>query len=473
MLSRKVPENHMPPADVVDAVTKLSAAPFEAPGPMVGARLRPDPKFQRDDTLQAALKTALPADLVKHAMAVVDLSVDRTKPFYAAFNDTDRRWIASLAKLLPMYGMYQLRADVRWAAQTLGTTDLMILGPAIRKHYALFGASTATRPMIETLFTKRTDPVTSKDSVELTANGVDDATLEASYEGNDPSRRTRIAPAGESAIDTSDAVLETELGRLPAQELLRLMIGWSDDSAAAVVTESLGFPYLLALAKRSGLFRESWPALRDWDDHHRPGSGGLCLQSDYYHGHWRNPAKSAPTGTTQMGTTRSVATLLTLLAQDALVDDGAQFGHVMMREMMRKVTSDSSWQLRGEFSPLGTGVDDFDPTFHPNQPPASYISPPRSNLDADFAMSKIGLAQAPIHDTKDSGGAVTHHFVSNASNALLVQMTHPTSTGDKRIEFVLVASCNDTDVSDETLKSDVVRIGTAMMSLIRTRYDFT
>jgi len=97
-----------------------------------------DPGFVYNDSLQQALNTAVQAAVSisdpqqakeKYAFAVADLTDDPnlgskpSAPAYAGFVDTEQREIASLAKLLPLYGAYQLRRDLRDLAAATPAAD--------------------------------------------------------------------------------------------------------------------------------------------------------------------------------------------------------------------------------------------------------------------------------------------------------------------------------------------------------------
>jgi hypothetical protein len=216
-------------------------------------------------------------------------------------------------------------------------------------------------------------------------------------------------------------VVDAELASLSAREQLRLMVGWSDNASAAVIAQAIGFRYLWALARFSGLFRTKWPKLEPLDDA-APGSGGLLLLRDYNHGFWL--PKDAPTdGLQQAATARSLATLLTLLGQDRLLDPAA---HVMMREMLRRAGLKKSESTRGEWSPIGQGLADAGWTatqpawnYDPVRPPAQF--PPAAS---ELAVAKVGF----LDDD------------SQMSDALLVRSVRPLEGGGtKPITAVLVA----------------------------------
>jgi Beta-lactamase enzyme family len=406
---------------VIGAMTKLVA-----PTPLRFFYERLDPGFVAHDPnpLQQALEEIVDSDdtLRPHAYAVVDLTVDPRAPVYAGWNDTGQREIASLAKLLPLYGAFKLRAYLRGFPPT---GDLPALAHAAREHYGM-GAATdkmgsVELPWIEEFLTS--GAVDFKIDPNLSTDGQ----LDSEYDSN--VRLNRTAPCVERNPDggckrrqgllSDPQKLKFELQQIAAREQLRLMAGWSDDVAACVVIKSLGFPYLWALSRGTGLYRQSgWDPLTHWDTRRSP-EGGLFLGATYNHlGGWDRPA-GVPRSPLRGGNARSLAVLMTCLAQDRLVDPESD---AEMREMLRR-PSDFQLGIRGERSPIGIGMraagwapaqPDWG-SFDPNNIPGS---------QADLAVSKIGW-EPP----------------KNLSNAVLVRAKRRSVT----ITAVLVALNNVND----------------------------
>jgi hypothetical protein len=260
---------------------------------------------------------------------------------YSGVNDTTPRRIASLGKILPLYGLFQLRADVRYVHGLDSSLSLSDVAKKVRKAYSAWGAASATRPLIEELFTA---------AFELKADLARFETLGDSFTviGNlaaDPpmtmksTRQNRVAPvkaAGNSILlepklasatsrATADHNVANELalqnalvGSAPTLELARLMAFFSDDSAAAILIEALGFDFLWKLSDRSGLFGD-WPKLLPRDEKKAPPNAGLFLTADYWYG---LPAKDPPHPglvSIQEGTARAVAVFMARLALGRLV----------------------------------------------------------------------------------------------------------------------------------------------------------
>jgi hypothetical protein len=420
-----------------------------------------DPGFAQgshNDKLQTALDSVIHdnPELEPHAFAVVDLTSNPLAPAYAGHRDTEykptlrpARHIASMAKLLALYGAFQLRSHVRAISNALSITDITILANDVRLEYNRVGAAETARPWVEKIFTSG-----GPAGVDFVQQTKTDANLRPVHLASS-TRRSRSL----GLLRTNPTQLDFELqstgaviGQLPFREHVRLMAGWSDDVSAAVVIESLGYPYLWALATRSGLFRSNWTPLTSHDltDPHAGGAGGLFLGLDYNGSRWAlapgltRPPVNAPTmPPSQAGTARSAAVLMTALAQDRLVSDYKS--HVEMREMLRVGMTFSSLPELREFSPIGVGMNlagwsatqlpwDFSASPPPPDPHPDPIAP--------LATSKIGLLSDPIH---------------NCSNALLVRTNRPKAAGTITITAVLVGLNNHDDIT-----TPLQTFGTAM-----------
>jgi hypothetical protein len=418
-------------SSMLSAATKLVTASLPAaPGPMLGDHGRLDPSFVQDEGLSSNLQDALD-DFVDHqlpaivdplhpthddylphkkdyAFAIVDLT-DGAHPAYAGSNDTNYMYVASLAKILPLYAAYQLRVDIRTLSTAIGSTDLGLLATEARLRYGSMDASTSTSslklPQIETFFT-----VDAAGRIDFAFDDKSDADLETAYQ-NRPL-----------------------LSMLKAREHLRLMSGWSDNIAATLVIRAIGFKYLWSLTKRSGLYRMSWNRLTrhatiDWEP------SGLFFGRDYDGRYWgdgpeeRNWITTPPKRPSQAACARSIAYLMTMLGLEKLIDHEAHCG---MFEMLRKDSSFVEPTHRGEFSPIGAGMNQAGWTAA--QPVWNYkiTSPPASDLPnptMSLAVSKIGLA-AP-----------------DKSNVLLVR----TPVRGVTITAVLVAIDNNPTVGNWTV----------------------
>jgi hypothetical protein len=415
-----------------------------------------EPGFVADAALQTAVDDAImnaPLDLTPHAFAIVDLTDNPLQPAYAGYRDAEPRYIASLGKLLPFYGAFQLRRDLQAAWPQYASQGLPALAAAARENLARVGASVGTRPLIEKLFA-----IDSAGNLDFSIGGLvsggsgtrhkDKPLVETDTDHLDgvywkrPNRGVRTTQPGPKGRPTTrlddDAVLSAELNdvlaqwRVPAEDHLRLMVGWSDNISAAIIIQALGFPYLWALTTRSGLYRSSWKRLTGLESTDPMGPAGMWLSSDYNYGRWRKPPGGFPTSTSQGGSARSIATLMTMLARDQLVDStGNPFretGNVTMREMLRKDWLNGTFRHEG--SQLGWGLHAGG--WGAIQPGHPYGTPGAPAANSALGCSKVGSSDGP--------GA--------SSNALIVRTTRAkTAGGQKTITAVLVGLNSDAEVT--------------------------
>ena len=494
--------------DTISAAAKLVATDPQSQGrgPLLGGFPLLDLRVTEDDTLQKVLEENLLPALKAHlgtfgpnekfAFAAVDLTDDDQAPYYAGFNDTNVLWIASLGKILSLYGMFQLRADLRWAAQAAKTTDLDVLGPVLRQEYwRLHRAATLTRAATSTLPAAFSRPMVEK-MFELRGGKLDfnaDNRADAGLTDGKDARAYRVSHnTHTSTIVTNDLNLRNELdnpSHLPVQELMRFIGYQSDDSSAAVITQALGFRHLWALTNNAGLFRTKWreiPATSKTPTE----AGGLYLALDYWRGVWDNAEKRSviptfPLGTWQGGTARSIAMFFTLLAQDRLMNSEQDSdSHVLLREMLRRDRDMSRptdrFFVRGEWSPIGQGMSGktsagdlrgMTKPFIVEQEHFNWgtaVPPVPSNLDpstAELAVSKIGFG------TDDYG---THSM----ANALHVQTMRNTSPGGtKRIKLVMVGMCQGPRAKmageRESYEKCLEIFGEQMLNYLKTRYNLS
>jgi hypothetical protein len=226
---------------------------------------------------------------------------------------------------------------------------------------------------------------------------------------------------------TDPAKVAFELADIPMREQLRLTVGWSNNVSAAIVAHALGFKYIWALTRRSGLTRPIWPAVRVGETR-TAGPSGLFLRKDFNCFRPRPPA-DAPAGPAAGGTARSVAMLMTVLAQGTLIDHAA---HVGMGEMLRRVHP--GFDVRGnggEWSPTGKGFSDagwiaeqptwhFDPATLPSA--ATYATWP-------LAISKIGWEPGDV-----------------LADAIIVRAKRPRMSGPDSFTTVVVVAIGPDNV---------------------------
>jgi hypothetical protein len=449
----------MTSADTVGLLTSAPFAPFSVSGL--------NPGFAADPSLTEALaKLISDAKLnnPNYSFAVVDLTDDPaisdfgpSKPAYAGYNDTKYGAIASIGKLLPLYGSYQLRYDLRQyikQQQDAGTpiTDIGTLAGQVRQTYRQQWRAAEGQqniPLIEKIFASTVSP-----SLDFRRGVTDAAQTPVSDEYlngfDDPDLRDARTHGKLRGYDSLVYELDPSAGnagpwRLNYFEQLRLMARWSNDVSAAVVIEALGFPYLWQLSLGSGLFRGKWDAI---GGKRAGGKGGFFLSGDYHYSHWddqlsqwgksprdtpvhsREIVPSTESGRipSQGGTARNIATLLAALAQDRLVGDGLEDfdhdAHAEMRELLRKDSKFFPLETNAEYSPIGEALNGAKPDWVIEQAPwpATDGKPPQN-----WAVSKLGkIDVSPLH----------------VSDAVLVRAarprTTPTSSPPAQITAVLV-----------------------------------
>jgi hypothetical protein len=375
----------------VDTAKKLTAEdPLPVPGPMLGKKGRLDPLFVRDDTLQTALKkviedTANPDKVLpdsvlndkkkkeRYAFAVVDLTFESAKPVnvpgdphfdnkkpvnhsskvaYAGWNDRANLEVCSTAKLLPLYAAFQLRADMRGLFQKLktdkgGTAPTMteLKDEAKKRYEIIYAGLDITRliiPDLAKIFTLDGGAV----------NFVKVKSGDAGFAAGNFNANDELSESFLIEIQGNEA----RKRKVKFYEHVRLMVEGSDDFAASLVIDALGYEYMWAVANRSGLFRSSWDVLTA-DDTTATGSCGLFLAARYEDKTKRWAANDRPAAAKgieirRQANARSLAILLTMLGRERLIDHES---HVEMDEMMRR----SGVNFGGdEDSPIGTGMNE-------------------------------------------------------------------------------------------------------------------
>jgi hypothetical protein len=447
-------------ADIIGALSGLVAA--RLPDFSVELLERAGlPRFGSDPDLSAQLKNVIDnnSEILKDrqlGFVIVDLTDDPargfglSRPAYAGVNDTQYGTVASLAKLLPLYGAYQLRYDLRnYIKECAGNpvsriSDITMLASRVREGYRIINAAESNQsiPLIENIFF----PASIESTLDFWRGTEDDTALGAIHAAdvNTIHPGPRRARTWGKLRNTDNLVIELDplFGTPPAPqalyffEQLRLMAGWSDDISAAIVIEALGFPYLWKLADRSFLFRNIWGPIGTGnpDGVNRDGDqGGLFLAADYWHtswaarrSGWSDPPEEteAPSHPVNGGTARSVALLMTALAQNHLIGNGATDfdpdAHNEIREILRKkfidVDDDGNpvnpgEHERGEESPIGAKFRKQAEAPSLGWTISQTPWTPGGTPPTELAVSKIG----ELPPDEKTG------FAGHASNAILVR----------------------------------------------------
>jgi hypothetical protein len=510
--------------DPTGAVLKLTEpTALGPPGPMVGFHGRLKPKLTPDPALQASLDLALtdaetfltiaatttpglPTSVHPFSFAVVDLTSDpRTpgfgplNPAYAGHNDTRTVAIASLCKTLPLYAAHQLRSDARALASVTTPTTMAELADLMRRHHQRFGAADEIFPLFEDIFSiDATSVVDFKTGgarwppppppaqppliTILDLDAVDRADLVASPT---PARvaavRGKLKDSNPQAVRTA---VQGQLADVAFREQLRLMAGWSNNVSASIVIQSIGFPYMWQLGRRSGLFRNGgWEKLTASGFGKREKPGGMFLGQDYGGNVWtKRPRGSngAPVfreKPSQSGNARSVAQLMASLAGELINDEA----HISMREMLHKTelfrgflnSAAAPANTLIEASPIGMGMTAATRPWNPSQTTWGYgpilpaPDPDRDQLvNGELAVSKIGLLD-PSTPGDPEGMTVS-------SNAVLVRAVRGTAAKPITVTAVLVGLVNvvglPASLNSGVLANVVGAFGRAMAAQLDVRH---
>lgn len=359
----------------------LDEEPLDAPGPMLGKR-RLVAGFESvvysDRTLQQALDEVVNNILAnmetnekkKYAFAVVDLSYDPTSPIndprdksnydkskninhpqraaYAGWNDNTNLEIASMAKLLPLYAAFQLRSDLRCVYKKLKKQNSSPQMTELKAEAERLYKPISIIRDVSKIFTIDSDTVDFKkikendtvndgvprvlEDFDYKENGkfanfeekdfVTDAPLESPYLSD--AYLSLIHGLGEEGPTKNEQKHKEKISKIKFHEHLRLMAGWSDNYAASLVVDALGYEYMWNLSLRSGLYQPSIPR------------GGLFLASNYYDrgkrwGNW--PSLVGEGAYVRQGNAKCIAILMTMMGMESLIDHET---HIEMNEMLRR-----------------------------------------------------------------------------------------------------------------------------------------
>jgi hypothetical protein len=313
---------------LINTLGSLSTGTSPLLRPAKEAKLSPG--FVEDKALQDRIDAAgkyfrLRTGLEGLRLAVVDLTNSAKPPVYAGFYDQVETTVFSVAKLLMMYAAFQLWRDLgALAARSQATTQEDLIKeakdqwakapePRVKKILASDPSfPKAGPPDLKRIFTIvrggdgwKVEFIRSNKTLE-DLNGLDGQLP-------DPVEVPTSVP-------TSLALLN-QVGFL---DRMKLAIGWSNNIAAATCVRDVGYPYMAALTLQSGLY--------DYDEQAGKGPGGLWLGGDYARGAVAGPWRRSPVGDfPPAGTAKALATFMTLLARDRLVDAKASAD---MRDLM-------------------------------------------------------------------------------------------------------------------------------------------
>jgi Beta-lactamase enzyme family len=280
----------------------------------------PSIAFVRDDARMTAAFAPVKAGSAKHlCSAVVDLTGDPAMPPYAGLNDDEMLFVGSLPKICAMVAAFALKARVQAFVDAAAANGAPVTAPAITR-----AIDNAWKPKLKALFPDR--PTTSFGNNQDIALPKLDRIFTFSPSGK--VEFARAAPA------LTDADLDQPAGRTSAEfksppgrfhDWMRLMLRWSNNTAASRCILALGYHYINGALARAGLFDAVTQK-------------GLWLSADYA-GHdwvktqaarlinaagpplaarWATPQRRQRSNAT--ATAAQIARLMTLLAQDKLAN---------------------------------------------------------------------------------------------------------------------------------------------------------
>lgn len=378
--------------DKLAFLTKI-AAPLD-PGIYDGAS-----KFKITPSLQDALKAAVTKlKLTGAPIALVDLTKDPNAPDFAGWNHKAPTFPASMAKLIPMYAAFQLRADLNAIQSGLGGAPAADVFAEARRQWVATqtlpsGASVAP---VSGALGRQGDLVTwNGKPVALPANSFL-PNLEAIFGtgAGFPFKSTPFGVLGSSVCsglchEIDEFVILERIERFGNGgdrkhgflQRQKLSVGFSNNAAATSCIEDIGFPYIASLLIQSGL----WDPAR---------GGGLWLGAGYGGLSWR---ASPLGGSTVAATPGALAALLTLIARDLTVDAASS---AAMRALFNKNGYPGTYTRSG----FKDGLD----------AELLRLGRPRAEV-----FSKLGLLSGPEYDCaiiERTEGATRLKYVAVAMN---------------------------------------------------------
>ncbi len=310
----------------------------------------PSVAFAIDDARMLQAFAATTVSTAHHlCAAVVDLTDNPLMPPYAGLNDNEMIFAGSLPKICAMYAAFALKAQVQAFVDAASAHGAPVVAPAITR-----AIETAWKPKLKALFPGR--PATSF------GNGQDMTFPKLgqifTFSAAGKVDFLRATPA------LADADLDAPAGRTSAEfksppgrfhDWMRLMLRWSNNTAASRCILALGYFYLNGALASAGLFGAET-------------NQGLWLSADYAGHDWvktpaerqanaAGPALAARWASQQRrrrsnaaATAAQIARFMTLLAQGNLVDATASQD---MRTLMTITPGGIGSYARGALARVG------------------------------------------------------------------------------------------------------------------------
>lgn len=319
-------ERQSPPA--VPTIRRFAALTDMAVAPDPGIYLASG-AYNENPTLTTCLTTALRG--IRGAggvqVALVDLTKGLGSPEFAGVRHTQSVGLASIAKLLPMYAAFQLRAQLRRLKAATGAATAADL---IREAHTRWratqspAAGTAVAPITGhlgqkgELFTWKGQAIDlfSASRVPNLAQVMDDTAVVALRSRPRSMLGTAATCDSAHALRSYEYKGEQTIRELSFVQRMQMMVAISDNVAAMTCIDDLGFAYINSVMVQSGLWH--------------PARGGLWLRGNYRKGTWW---RASPLGGGGQGTAGALVAFLTLLARDRLVDAASS---AAMRQMLVK-----------------------------------------------------------------------------------------------------------------------------------------
>jgi D-alanyl-D-alanine carboxypeptidase len=247
--------------------------------------------------------------------AVADLTGHPDLPPFYAHNPLDMVYVASLAKLYPMYVAFELRKRVRQQLRDMITLGLST-STAGWENQVWATLEKAWKPKVKAVFPSLPDGFPKLREIFVLSS-----TGEVKFAANDPPLTNADLDFRPPNPTPGHPPVSPEFKTPPGKfwDWMRLMLRWSNNEAASRCIQALSYPYINGMLTRAGFFN-------------RTSKVGLWLSGDYLGKDWlKANGAGQPLSprwarlqrrkvTNFAGTAFQVARLLTLLAQERLVD---------------------------------------------------------------------------------------------------------------------------------------------------------
>jgi hypothetical protein len=280
-----------------------------------------------DRTMLAGFSPVKAASTVNHlCAALVDLTGNPLMPPYVGMNDDEMVFAGSMLKITAMYAAFALRAQVQAFVTAAAASGAPVIPPDITAEI-----EAAWRPKLLALFpTRPTQSFGNKQAIDFPK-------LTTIFDFL-PSGKVEFAGTARALTDVQlDTIGEFGGPKGGFHDWMRVMMRWSNNAAASRCIGALGYVYLNGVLDQAGLFDAT-------------NNNGLWLSADYAGHDWvATKAEKDANAAGQLLTARwatsqgrrqsnvtataaQAARLLTLMAQDRLVDAAAS---LEMRTLMQ------------------------------------------------------------------------------------------------------------------------------------------